>query len=196
MTRELVLDGRRESPRSFAAGERSRQPGLGSRAGAGGREAGPETVPGVRAGPGGYQPARLRLVDTVGFIRKLPHHLVASFRATLEEVREADILLHVIDASHPDWEEQLRVVDGVLADLARPEAPVIHVFNKVDRLGDVHAFRSLVAPRYPHAVLVSALRGEVEDLLRALELLAQPGGFAPLALGVPSQAATGSPVRG
>jgi len=54
---------------------------------------------------------RCRVTDTVGFIRKLPHHLVASFRATLEEAREADLLLHVIDASHPAWEEQVEVVD-------------------------------------------------------------------------------------
>jgi GTP-binding protein HflX len=57
------------------------------------------------------------LTDTVGFIRKLPHHLVASFRATLAEAKEADLLLHVIDASHPAWEEHRDVVDGVLADL-------------------------------------------------------------------------------
>ncbi len=65
---------------------------------------------------------RARVTDTVGFIRKLPHHLVASFRATLEEVRGADVLLHVVDASHPDWEGQMRVVERVLAelDLARP----------------------------------------------------------------------------
>ena len=60
---------------------------------------------------------RARVSDTVGFIRKLPHHLVASFRATLEEVREADVLLHVVDASHPGWEEQMRVVDQVLAEI-------------------------------------------------------------------------------
>ena len=61
--------------------------------------------------------ARVLLTDTVGFIRKLPHHLVASFRATLEEVNEADLLLHVIDGSHPQWEEQKRVVEDVLAEL-------------------------------------------------------------------------------
>ena len=74
------------------------------------------------------------LTDTVGFIRKLPHHLVASFRATLEEAAEADLLLHVIDSSHPGWEEQKDVVDGVLADLKMREQPQVLVFNKVDRL--------------------------------------------------------------
>lgn len=74
------------------------------------------------------------LTDTVGFIRKLPHHLVASFRATLEEAREADVLLHVIDASHPQWEEQKAVVEEVLAELGLADAPTVLVFNKTDRL--------------------------------------------------------------
>lgn len=74
------------------------------------------------------------LTDTVGFIRKLPHHLVASFRATLEEVQEADLLLHVIDASHPSWEEQRLVVDEVLAELGVQDVPMVYVFNKMDRL--------------------------------------------------------------
>ncbi|HET6232522.1 MAG TPA: GTPase HflX [Longimicrobiaceae bacterium] len=74
------------------------------------------------------------LTDTVGFIRKLPHHLVASFRATLEEAGEADLLLHVIDASHASWEEQKEVVEGVLADLGLRDRPSVLVFNKIDRL--------------------------------------------------------------
>jgi GTP-binding protein HflX len=74
------------------------------------------------------------VTDTVGFIRKLPHHLVASFRATLEEVREADLLLHVIDASAPNWEEQVDTVDDVLADMELPDRDLVQVFHKVDRL--------------------------------------------------------------
>jgi len=74
------------------------------------------------------------LTDTVGFIRKLPHHLVASFRATLEEAGEADLLLHTIDVSHPSWEEQKEVVEEVLSDLGMRENPTVLVFNKVDRL--------------------------------------------------------------
>jgi GTPase len=74
------------------------------------------------------------LTDTVGFIRKLPHHLVASFRATLEEAAEADLLLHTIDASHHAWEEQLEVVREVLSDLDLRERPTVLVFNKTDRL--------------------------------------------------------------
>ena len=74
------------------------------------------------------------LTDTVGFIRKLPHHLVASFRATLEETRDADLLLHVVDASHPLWEEQRLVVDQVLLELGLHEQPMLLVFNKIDLL--------------------------------------------------------------
>jgi GTPase len=97
---------------------------------------------------------RVRLSDTVGFIRKLPHHLVASFRATLEEVREADLLLHVIDAAHPMWEEQVAVVESVLEEIGRKR--VIHVFNKADLLPDREAFLAQARERYPHAVLTSA----------------------------------------
>jgi len=74
------------------------------------------------------------VTDTVGFIRKLPHDLVASFRATLEEAREADVLLHVIDASHSDWEEHLEVVNAVLEELELGAQEIILVFNKIDRL--------------------------------------------------------------
>lgn len=72
------------------------------------------------------------LSDTVGFIRKLPHHLIESFKSTLDEVREADILLHVVDISHPQFEEQLAVVNKTLQELDSAEKPVITVFNKMD----------------------------------------------------------------
>jgi len=72
------------------------------------------------------------LSDTVGFIRKLPHHLVESFKSTLDEVRESDLLLHVIDISHPGFEEQIEVVDATLNDLGSAGKPVILVFNKID----------------------------------------------------------------
>lgn len=73
------------------------------------------------------------LSDTVGFIRKLPHHLVESFKSTLDEVREADILMHVVDISHTQYEEQLAVVNKTLADLKCAEKPTITIFNKMDR---------------------------------------------------------------
>src|SRR5437016_2367106 len=110
---------------------------------------------------GGY---RFRLADTVGFIRKLPHHLVASFRATLEEARDADILLHVIDAAHPRWEEQTQVVETVLEDMglyagaAGPERKrVVYVFNKADLLPEPAGFLAQVREQYPHAVLASCV---------------------------------------
>ena len=73
------------------------------------------------------------LSDTVGFIRKLPHHLVESFKSTLDEVREADVLIHVVDMSHPQYEEQLAVVNKTLADLNCLDKPTITVFNKMDK---------------------------------------------------------------
>jgi GTP-binding protein HflX len=73
------------------------------------------------------------LSDTVGFIRKLPHHLVESFKSTLDEVREADVLLHVVDISHPQYEEQIAVVNNTLAELKIAEKPTITIFNKMDK---------------------------------------------------------------
>ena len=73
------------------------------------------------------------LSDTVGFIRKLPHHLVESFKSTLDEVREADVLLHVVDMSHPHYEEQFAVVNNTLAELGASEKPTITIFNKMDK---------------------------------------------------------------
>lgn len=72
------------------------------------------------------------LSDTVGFIRKLPHHLVESFKSTLDEVREADILLHVVDISHPNYEEQIAVVNKTLQELNASEKPILTIFNKMD----------------------------------------------------------------
>lgn len=102
---------------------------------------------------------KVLLTDTVGFIRKLPHHLVASFRATLEEVGEAELLLHVIDASHATWEEQRLVVDEVLADLKVNETPVVHVFNKIDALSaeDLAALRERMENLLPGSLFVSAI---------------------------------------
>lgn len=109
------------------------------------------------------------LTDTVGFIRKLPHHLVASFRATLAEAREADLLLHVIDASHPAWEEQRDVVDGVLNDLGLSERPLTYVMNKMDAVPDEQAaaVRERVANLMPNSLFVSALAAGGLDSLKA-----------------------------
>jgi GTP-binding protein HflX len=108
------------------------------------------------------------VTDTVGFIRKLPHHLVASFRATLEEAQEADVLLHVIDISHPLWEEQKEVVDEVLAGLGLRDHPSVLVFNKVDRLTheEEEAWRVRAAASYAQpALFVSTVEeGGIEPL--------------------------------
>jgi GTP-binding protein HflX len=111
------------------------------------------------------------VTDTVGFIRKLPHDLVASFRATLEETKDADLLLHVIDASHPAWEEHRQVVNDVLAEIGANEIPVLHVFNKTDLLSqdDLHALHERIERLVPNAVFVSALEPEgLEPLRRSL----------------------------
>jgi GTP-binding protein HflX len=79
-----------------------------------------------------YETTPFLLSDTVGFIRKLPHHLVESFKSTLDEVREADILLHVVDISHPAYEDQIGVVNKTLQELKAFEKPIITIFNKMD----------------------------------------------------------------
>lgn len=85
------------------------------------------------------------LSDTVGFIRKLPHHLVESFKSTLDEVREADVLLHVVDIAHPQYEEQLTVVNKTLAELGASDKPVITIFNKMDKY-EAEAFDKWLEP--------------------------------------------------
>ena len=79
-----------------------------------------------------YETTPFLLSDTVGFIRKLPHHLVESFKSTLDEVREADILLHVVDVSHPNYEDQIGVVNKTLQELGAFEKPILTIFNKMD----------------------------------------------------------------
>jgi GTP-binding protein HflX len=114
---------------------------------------------------------RVLLTDTVGFIRKLPHHLVASFRATLEEVSDADLLLHVIDASHAQWEEQRHVVNGVLDELGVHDKPVLHVFNKIDRIPSelLIPLEERITNLLPNSVFVSAQsESALEPLRRAL----------------------------
>ena len=104
------------------------------------------------------------LSDTVGFIAKLPHHLVDAFRATLEELEYADLLLHVIDSSDPNREEHIQVVDSLIAKLAKPGTPVLRVYNKAD-LAD-----PMDIPVGRYVVAVSAKRGTgMEALLKAIE---------------------------
>ena len=114
------------------------------------------------------------LSDTVGFIRKLPHQLVESFKATLEEVVEADILMHVVDVSNRAAVEQIQAVDAVLKEINGDDKPTLMVFNKVDQLpernGNLHWLRE-----YDHAVAMSALTGEgMEELMAELGTMLRP----------------------
>lgn len=109
------------------------------------------------------------MTDTVGFVSNLPHHLVAAFRATLEEVVDADVLVHVVDVSHPDWPDQVDAVHEVLEQLGAEEKPTITAYNKIDRVEDRASIQSLVTET-PNAVGISALNGQgVEDLLHRVE---------------------------
>ena len=103
------------------------------------------------------------LSDTVGFIRKLPHHLVESFKATLEELSFADLLLHVIDASNPEWREQAQVVDQLILELGAEQTPRIEVFNKCDK------WTGEIRPHGEDIVSISAKTGEgLDKLLEAI----------------------------
>ncbi len=109
---------------------------------------------------------KLLLTDTVGFIRKLPHHLVASFRSTLTEATEADRLVHVVDASDPDYRRQMQAVDGVLEEIMTEPRPTLLVFNKCDRLPERAVAQGLKA-EYPGCHVISARTGEGLAGLRA-----------------------------
>jgi GTPase len=98
------------------------------------------------------------MTDTVGFIRKLPHHLVASFKSTLEEITEADLLLHIVDVSSKHFEEQISVVQETLEDLGAGDKPTLVVFNKIDLLKERSALAS-ISEKHPNHVFISAARG-------------------------------------
>jgi GTP-binding protein HflX len=120
---------------------------------------------------------RVLLSDTVGFIRDLPHHLVASFKATLEETRQARLLLHVVDASSPSAEEQIKAVDGVLKELGCADKPTLLVLNKVDRLSDL-SYLHVLEKHHPRSVSVSAATGQGLDKLREAVIEALSADFA------------------
>ena len=107
--------------------------------------------------------------DTVGFIQKLPTQLVAAFRATLEEIEEADLLLHVVDITHPNALEQAQSVERTLSELEITELPVVVALNKIDRL-DSEQQTAILAQQFPHSVPISALKGiNLDELLARLE---------------------------
>jgi GTP-binding protein HflX len=100
------------------------------------------------------------LTDTVGFIRKLPHGLVEAFKATLEEVSQADLLVHVVDISHPQAQEQIQSVDAVLREIGADGKPTLMVFNKVDQLNGSRDVLTRFLERYPRGVALSATTGQ------------------------------------
>jgi GTP-binding protein HflX len=122
------------------------------------------------------------LSDTVGFIRKLPHHLVECFKSTLDEVREADILIHVVDVSHPNFEDQIRTVNDTLKELGAVDKQMITVFNKIDAYKPIQASpeehaaqltledfkQSWMAKNNSPAIFISALKKENVDEFKAL----------------------------
>jgi GTP-binding protein HflX len=120
------------------------------------------------------------LSDTVGFIRKLPHHLIESFKSTLDEVREADILIHVVDAAHPFHDNQIQVVSNTLAELGAGNIPTILVLNKIDQLKaketeeepvNLEAMKAYYRQEgYEHVVFASAVTGENIPELKAVML--------------------------
>jgi GTPase len=116
---------------------------------------------------------RFVLTDTVGFIRKLPHELVAAFRATLEELADADVLLHVVDASHPAIDDHMKAVDDLLAELGVADRPTVLALNKIDRLETDPA----VLAHRRDAIAISAADGTgVDALLQAIERALPPVG--------------------
>ena len=112
---------------------------------------------------------RLLLTDTVGFLRKLPHTLIESFKATLEEVSEADLLIHIVDLSHPRVDEQMEAVDGVIKELDAYGKQTVVVFNKIDNLPNRELAESYTK-RFPGSVAISARKGEgLNKLVQTLE---------------------------
>jgi GTP-binding protein HflX len=120
---------------------------------------------------------RVLLSDTVGFIRELPHHLIASFKATLEEARQARLLLHVVDASNPAAEEQIKAVRAVLEELGCGNKPTLLVLNKVDQLSD-RSYLDVLMKHHPRAVAVSGREGLGLDSLRDAVIEALTADFA------------------
>jgi len=115
------------------------------------------------------------LTDTVGFIRKLPHGLVEAFKATLEEVSQADLLLHVVDVSHPQAREQVQAVDAVLSEIGAEGKPTLMVFNKIDQLNGSRDALTPFLERYPRGVALSAATGQgIPALLSELSSQLRP----------------------
>ncbi|HBG69495.1 MAG TPA: GTPase HflX [Bacteroidales bacterium] len=109
-----------------------------------------------------YNALAFLLSDTVGFIRKLPHHLVESFKSTLDEIREADLLLHVVDVSHPNYEEQMETVSKTLLEIGAGDKPVIIVFNKIDLYKHEENFLDEETDKTPQQLLEESIVGRID----------------------------------
>ncbi len=132
---------------------------------------------------GGYQAL---FTDTVGFIQKLPTTLVAAFQATLEEIAEADLLLHVVDISHPNAMNQAEAVHETLEEIEADQVPVITVLNKIDKLADPAAARAAV-DKFPQSVAISAATGEGIDRLLSMLRTVLYEAFTPILVRLPYQ---------
>jgi len=128
--------------------------------------------------------------DTVGFIRKLPHHLIESFKSTLSVVREADLILHVIDITHPFFEDHIRIVEETLKELNSKDKTVVKIFNKIDLLEDKNRI-DFVRNRYPDALMVSAARGINIKKLREILLENFEKSFSEMIFDVPIENSKG-----
>ena len=122
---------------------------------------------------------RVLVSDTVGFIKNLPHGLVASFKSTLDEALEASLLLHVVDASDPGFERQLAVTEDVLDEIGAKDVPRLLVFNKIDGTGDAtaqHEREAALIEKYPASLVISARReGDVKRVREAILAALQTG---------------------
>ncbi|MFZ3063584.1 MAG: GTPase HflX [Actinomycetota bacterium] len=112
--------------------------------------------------------------DIVGFIKNLPHQLIAAFGSTLDSIREADLLLHIVDVSHPNFREQMKAVEEVMSEIGVAEKNRVNLFNKVDRVSEIEIAR--LKREFPKGIFVSALKGEnIEDLINEIKDRASKG---------------------
>lgn len=121
-------------------------------------------------------PSRQTVVvsDTVGFIKDLPHQLIAAFRSTLDGIKEGNVLLHIIDVSHPRFREQVNAVEGVLSEIGVSEKRRLNIFNKIDKLMEIEVAR--LRREFPKEIFISALKGNgLNDLLKKMQEEASKG---------------------
>ncbi len=119
----------------------------------------------------GVNNMNILVTDTVGFIRNLPHGLVASFRSTLDEAAKADLLLHVVDISHHAYKDHIKITEEVLAQVGASEVPKLFIFNKIDMLASEPRLPKILARAYPKSICISSQKEE--DIKRCREMIVQ-----------------------